>query len=74
MKLLVMAPKGRSESTDMIITEAKTLFDEVAFVPLKKVIINASDGFGAFFQEKNLGEYNYLLPRIDSTWAIFIAI
>jgi ribosomal protein S6--L-glutamate ligase len=71
MKLLILAPKGKSISTDMLIEEGKKIFKEVDFLPLKKVIINASGEFGATCEDKNLSEYNYLLPRIDSIRASF---
>ncbi len=70
MKLLMLCPKGISQSSKMIHEEAKKLFKEVDIVPIKEVVIN-TDGPSATYNGKELIDYNYLLPRIDSKRANF---
>ncbi len=66
MKLLILAPANASKSTQMIIEESKKLFEEVDFFPIQDVILETSENVKAYCGEKDLSDYDYVLPRIDS--------
>jgi ribosomal protein S6--L-glutamate ligase len=69
--LLVLAPKKKSISTDMLINAAKKMFKRVDFVPIKDVSLEVSDKFGVLYEGDSLLDYDYVLPRIDARHAGF---
>ena len=69
--ILVLAPKQKSESTNMLISAAKKMFKTVDFVPIKEVSLEVSEKYGILHGEKSLLDYDYILPRIDSHRAGF---
>ncbi len=71
VNLLVLAPKQKSVSTDMLISAAKKMFKTVEFVPLKEVALEVSENFGIIYEDDSLLDYDYVLPRIDSRHASF---
>ncbi|MCD6576198.1 MAG: RimK family alpha-L-glutamate ligase [Nanoarchaeota archaeon] len=71
VNLLVLAPRKKSISTDMLISAAKRMFKRVDFVPLREVSLEVSDKFGVLHDEISLLDYDYVLPRIDSKHASF---
>jgi len=71
VNLLVLAPRQRSISTNMLISAAKKMFKRVDFVPLKEVSLEVSDKFGIIYNDESLLDYDYILPRIDSKHASF---
>ena len=71
VNLLVLAPKNKSVSTDMLISTAKKMFKKVDFVPIREVSLEVSDNFGILYKDNSLLDYDYILPRIDSKHASF---
>lgn len=71
MKLLLLAPIKKSQTTMLIEEEAKKLFSEVKCIPLKQLVISAGEKFSIEHENKELLGYDYLLPRIDSKRASF---
>ncbi len=71
VNLLVLAPKNKSVSTDMLVSAAKKMFKRVDLVPIREVSLEVSDNFGILYNDKSLLNYDYVLPRIDSRHAGF---
>ena len=71
VNLLVLAPKQKSISTDMIIRAARKMFKRVDFVPIKEVSLEVADKFGVLHDDVSLLDYDYVLPRIDAKHASF---
>ncbi len=69
--LLILAPKKKSTTTDMLISAAKKMFKTVDFVPIKQVSLEVGKNYGVLHGEKSLLDYDYTLPRIDSHRAGF---
>ena len=71
MKLLFSAPEKKSKTTTLIEGEAKKLFSEIKSISIKQLVINAGDKFSVEYMGKELIDFDYLLPRIDSKRASF---
>lgn len=71
VKLLVLAPRKKSISTNMLIYEAKKMFKSVDFVPVKEVSLEVGEKYGVLHGDNSLLDYDYVLPRIDSHRAGF---
>lgn len=69
--LAIIAPKAKSKSTEMIIKEAKNMFKNVDLIPIKEIVIEAEKDFKIYYGDKELTDYDYILPRIDSKRASF---
>ncbi|MBL7160217.1 MAG: RimK family alpha-L-glutamate ligase [Candidatus Aenigmarchaeota archaeon] len=71
MKLLFLAPGKISKTSEKIIMEAERLFTEVDLIRIRDLAINAGDRFTISYNRRDLIDYDYLLPRIDSKRASF---
>ena len=71
MKLLILAPGKASKSTHMILEESKKIFKEVDIFAIEDVILETSGEVKAYCGDKDLSDYDYMLPRIDSKRASF---
>lgn len=71
MKLAILAPKNQSESSKLLIKEAKKLFTKVDFIPLKEITLEIPQKMRAKHNANTLSDYDYILPRIDSKRAPF---
>ena len=71
VNLAVLAPQGKSISTDMLISAAKKMFKRVDFIPINEVSLEVSDNYGITHEDDSLLDYDYILPRIDSKHAAF---
>ena len=69
--LLMLAPKSRAKSTEMIIKEAKKMFLHVDFVPIREVVLEVNGESKITYNDKSILGYDYILPRIDSKRASF---
>lgn len=68
MKIAIMGPdKGAaSHSTKRLAEEAKKQFKKCDIIPVAEVTLRLDDTMDAKWEKKNLEEYDYILPRIDS--------
>jgi len=71
VNICILAPKAMARSTEMIIKEAKKMFLNVDFVPIKEVVLGVDGKFEVNYKGKSLIRYDYVLPRIDSKRASF---
>ena len=53
-----------------MIEEAKKVFKKVDLVPVIEVVLKIDDKIDVLYNNKSLGDYDYILPRIDSKRAV----
>lgn len=68
MKFALLGPSKEfmSQSTKRLVEEAKNQMKNVEYVPITDVILEAGKKPRAMFGKKELDEYDYIMPRIDS--------
>jgi ribosomal protein S6--L-glutamate ligase len=70
MRLCITGPDEnvKSHTTRRLIDEAKKEFNHVDYVPILDVQLHldSKKKIGAFYENKSLTDYDYVLPRIDS--------
>jgi len=68
MKLGILGPgkKAAAYTTNRLIEEAQKKFKEVDLIPIADVKLKIDKDMEAFIEKKNLKDYDYILPRIDS--------
>ena len=70
MELCITGPDSKfiSPTTARLMEEAKKEFRKVDYVPILDIQlqVDSKKGIDAVYEKKSLGEYDYILPRIDS--------
>ncbi|MCD6546936.1 MAG: RimK family alpha-L-glutamate ligase [Nanoarchaeota archaeon] len=71
VSIAILAPKAKSETTNILIKAAKKMFKIVDHVPIKEVALEVGEKMGILYKDESLLDYDYILPRIDSKRASF---
>jgi len=70
MELCITGPGGKfvSNTTQRLLDEGKREFKKVEYVPILEIQlqVDSKKGLDAVYDKKSLGDYDYILPRIDS--------
>ncbi len=68
MKVAILGPSPEfaANSTKRILEEAKKQFKKAELVPVSDVVLSVGKGGTATIGDKNLADYDYIIPRIDS--------
>jgi ribosomal protein S6--L-glutamate ligase len=71
MKLAILGPgkKFVGYTTKRLLEEAKKEFKSVELIPVINVKLKTDKGINAVYNKKDMKEWDYILPRIDSTRA-----
>jgi len=64
--LLGPSPEFAAHSTRRLLEEARKQFRHVEHVPITDIVLEVGKKTSARFGKKNLEDYDYILPRIDS--------
>jgi len=72
MKLAILGPGEKSigYTTKRLIEEETKVFKKVDLVPVIEVVLKIDDKIDVLYNNKSLGDYDYVLPRIDSKRAV----
>lgn len=68
MKIAILGPNPEvaAHSTKRLIEEAKKQFKKAELVPVADVVLNVGKDASATYNGKDISDYDYILPRIDS--------
>jgi ribosomal protein S6--L-glutamate ligase len=68
MKLAILGPNPNSigYTTKRLLEEAEKAVIDTRFVPLVEVKLKVDKDLDAIYEKKSLGDFDYILPRIDS--------
>jgi ribosomal protein S6--L-glutamate ligase len=68
MKGCIIGPKQRSDCELWILEEGKKVFDKFFYAPMPSIVI---DGDKVFYKGADLGELDFVIPRIPRTYTWF---
>ena len=72
MKLAILGSLNRNYEEIRLLEEGKKLFDTVSYFPIPQVVIETNgNGSKLTFKNKNLADYDVILPRIPRTYKNF---
>lgn len=71
MKLAIIGPRRRGYEEERLLEEGRKIFEKVDYFPIPQIIIEIQKDKKLFYRNKNLFEYDVILPRIPRSYKTY---